>query len=180
MEKSELKHILGYLPYQLNAEYKEFLDIQKTDLGAFSNVEITGIDFQNNRVLIRNGYVTERDSIKPILRPLSDLTKEIEVNGEKFMPIIELAKLALSVKVLIKPIIDERFSKVTFEGHNEDYMFLVNKGLDFCLSNISFGSSHNIRISNQIQLFEKLYECHFDIHDLIGKGLAIDINTLTK
>jgi hypothetical protein len=27
------------------------------------------------------------EKIKPILRPLSDLTKEIEVNGEKFIPI---------------------------------------------------------------------------------------------
>lgn len=31
-----------------------------------------------------------------------------------------------------------------------------------------------------LEIIEILYECHFDIHDLIGKGLAIDINTLKK
>jgi hypothetical protein len=33
-------------------------------------------------------------SYKPILRPLSDLTKEIEVNGERFVPIVELSYYA--------------------------------------------------------------------------------------
>ena len=33
---------------------------------------------------------------QPLLRPLSDLTKEIEHKGEKFVPIIELAKVAFT------------------------------------------------------------------------------------
>lgn len=34
-------------------------------------------------------------------------------------------------------------------------------------------------LSGNLELFTELYRNHFDIHNLIGRGLAIDINTLT-
>ncbi len=76
--KLELKHLAPYLPYGLKF-YSEDLSKKtnpfswemtaKTELGLI-------IEFQN----------------KPILRPLSDLTKEIEHNGEKFRPLDRTGK----------------------------------------------------------------------------------------
>lgn len=63
--KLELKHIAPYLPYGLKFIY--------------SNTEYT--------LLSSNLSCFEYQFSKPILRPLSDLTKEIEHNGEKFVPI---------------------------------------------------------------------------------------------
>jgi hypothetical protein len=71
--KLELKHIAPYLPYELPIEplYKSM-----GHMGGYNQRELS-ID-------ILDKY--ELEDIKPILRPLSDLTKEIEVNGEKFYP----------------------------------------------------------------------------------------------
>ncbi|HJS00515.1 MAG TPA: hypothetical protein VJ780_06240 [Flavobacterium sp.] len=159
MEKLELKRLAGYLPYGLTGEQNEYLDNKKTDLGGFETVQITGIDFQNNKILIRNGCVTQRDSIKPILRPLSDLTKEIEVNGKKFVPTERLREISGAFKPT--PDLKNTFSiEFTQDGKN----ILSFNAL--CMH------------VNQLKLFEKLYEWHFDIHGLIEKWLAIDINTL--
>jgi hypothetical protein len=80
--KLELKRLAGYLPYGLKAE------IEHNDIRTIE--EITGIDFRcafpNNYFIFGNieGWSRIGDkkvllsSSKPILRPLSDLAKEIE------------------------------------------------------------------------------------------------------
>ena len=73
--KLEIKHLAGYLPYGLKI------------LGNGNIHEIIG--FKDETYFIKGGNVYAYGDIqdcKPILRPLSDLTKEIEVNGEKFVP----------------------------------------------------------------------------------------------
>jgi hypothetical protein len=76
----ELKHLAPYLPYGLKMintkpGRQAYNIITKTTL---KKIEI--MDFENCYFL----WFLNR---KPILRPLSDLTKEIEINGEKFVPI---------------------------------------------------------------------------------------------
>lgn len=68
--KLELKHIVGYLPYDLRIK------------NSTTEMPLTGayLDELNDPLW---GF---DDTYKPILRPLSDLTKEIEVNREKFVP----------------------------------------------------------------------------------------------
>lgn len=66
--KLELKHIAPYLPYGLKYVHKNII------------WDLTHLD-----------STTKNREYKPILRPLSDLTKEIEVNGEKFVPIEKIA-----------------------------------------------------------------------------------------
>ena len=78
--KLELKHLASYLPYKLiwiDCDYEH-------------THEMIGLEF--DRVMFisdQNDYgfcnISEINT-KPILRPLSDLTKEIEINGEKFIP----------------------------------------------------------------------------------------------
>lgn len=67
MNELELKHLSPYLPYKLRIRYV---------LGKGSTWTLTQFNIEQFS-----------DVDKPILRPLSDLTKEIEHNGEKFVPI---------------------------------------------------------------------------------------------
>ena len=74
MKKLELNHLAPYLPYGLKYESDDYGNIRmmdmSTDIGKF-----------------------KRGLYKPILRPLSDLTKEIEHNGENFVPNDKLHEL---------------------------------------------------------------------------------------
>lgn len=97
----------------------------------------------------------------PILRPLSDLTKEIEVNGEKFVPMEWLSKFIGAVEPCDQ--IKQTFW-ITQSGNNNEGGIL------------SFGAL--CKHIDQFELFQKLLEWHFDIYGLIENNLAIDINTL--
>lgn len=95
-------------------------------------------------------------NFKPILRPMSDLNKEIEFNGEKFRP----------------------FYQMRVELHHEinqtDYQCLLSEKLT--IENESESKYDVLKFS--LQELEKLYKWHFDVHDLISSGLEIDINTI--
>lgn len=69
--KLELKHLAPYFPYRLN--------MCKIDNGKYFIVDLQILNI-----------IRDYDDWKPILRPLSDLTKEIEHNGKTFVPIEEL------------------------------------------------------------------------------------------
>lgn len=76
MNKLELKHLAAYLPYDLevmsNLNMKGFLSFNYDEKHHYSKLTI--------------GYVL-KEQLKPILKPLSDLDKEMECNGKKFIPI---------------------------------------------------------------------------------------------
>lgn len=78
MKKLELKHLAPYLPFKLRVLHGDRSKLMNT--GQVSSVHWIGI----------GSVIKWQDSkagCKPIFRPLSDLTKEIEVNGEKFVPV---------------------------------------------------------------------------------------------
>lgn len=147
MEKLESKHFVPYFLYELEVIVP---DEDKPCLMCAINSQSIFIDSECD-------YIFE--DVKPIFHPLSDLTKEIEVNGEKFRPI-----LILSEKLYDK----EPESFDSFES---------------CI--IWVGTM----IVNKVQepkgyddiphwAFQDLIKWHFDLFSLIGEGLAIDINTL--
>lgn len=77
--KLELKHLAGYLPYGLKCLYTHTKEV-----GQISNIYTIGEGYDNEDIKLSINFL-EGGHIwmyKPILRPLSDLTKEIEVNGE--------------------------------------------------------------------------------------------------
>ena len=86
---------------------------------------------------------------KPILHPLSDLTKTIEHNGEKFVPLHKLLEMS-----------NFKLSRMSINQIN-DYECVYNN-----IDIISFKDAMY------------LVSIHFDIFDLISKGEAIDVNTL--
>ena len=81
----ELKHLAPYLPYGLKAKMVDY----KIDYVNAEYDRITGIYLLPHggwHCKTNGGSSPSIEHIKPILRPLSDLTKEIEHNGEKFVP----------------------------------------------------------------------------------------------
>ena len=141
--KLELKHLAPYLPYRLKMRCIEdktnhILTIahQTYDLSTVGLYPILKGDFYKK--------------FKPILRPLSDLTKEIGFNGE-----------VVVVADIIFP--------------EEDYTNKFDR-------NVAIGA---LQLQNAIghtctfyQVVETLFKYHFDVFNLIDKGLAIDIKSL--
>ena len=149
--KLELKHLSGYLPYGLKV-YRENKSIE-SDTFFIVGASKTCVFLQNNGLA-----VVDMERIKPILRPLSDLTKEIEVNGEKFVPNDLLnARFRQSSKDLV-PYKSLRYN-LELDIQTEVY-------------------SQTIDLFDGHLIVTQLLEWHFDIYGLIEQGLAIDINTL--
>lgn len=144
--KLEINHLAGYLPYGLDLMIGEYV------------CEIEGIDLHKKDSLIAERVNYNFSEIKPILRPLSDLTKEIKVKGEKFVPI-------------------EYFEI----GDDDNYTFDFGKGNLFLIRDLELISEYNSNFDIQFLpkiVVDKFFEWHFDIYGLISKSLAIDINTL--
>jgi hypothetical protein len=120
------------------------------------NPELIGIYGDYTIYLKYNdGRIKDQDisNYKPLLYPLEYLTKEIEVNGEKFVPIEWLNKNK-SVK-LIK-VTNTKGNIEVFNGKTSNLRFF-----EYCV-------------------IEKLAQWHIDFQGLIEAGLAIDINTLNN
>jgi len=143
--KLELKHLAGYLPYGL--KYKDIPD-------GFDGIR--ELDIQTFDWCLENG--------KPILRPLLDLTKEIEVDGDKFVPIDVIGE-DVEINICDCDYISDWCER---GGNFLDYLneFIEQKYGNHHLNFLPFG------------FIQKLLKWHFDIYGLIPAGLAIDINTL--
>ena len=149
--KLELKHLVGYLPYGLRFEGK------RKDWVLFDS----GI-----KTLCPIDLDGRWEIIKPILRPLSDLTKEIEVNREKFIPIDVIGE------------------DVEFNLCNNDYVSdWDEKGGNF----LNYIDEFIQRVYNNHHLdfmpfgfIQKLQEWHFDIYGLIENDLAISIHDVAQ
>lgn len=80
----ELKEICPYLPYGLKVTFE----------GDEYSHTIVGVEDTTNGIRLISPFndygQADISKVKPILRPLSDLTREIEHNGEKFIPMEKL------------------------------------------------------------------------------------------
>ncbi len=149
--KLEIKHLAAYLPYRLSMIFEKSGRLI-TMQSCFYNGNIHITDANEG-----NCYDLSIWNFKPILRPLSDLTKEIEHNGERFLPIDELWEQTL-----------EEINSNTYD----DYFFNQDlKTTWICKENI---------LQLEYVVVDKLFEWHFDVFGLIDAGLAIDINTLNN
>ena len=81
--KLEFKHLASYLPYELKG---------------FCTDDLQGVEIMNGLQKISDScieVISDKEPMdlvyfKPILFPLSSLTKEITINGETFVPIKNL------------------------------------------------------------------------------------------
>ncbi len=192
MKDLEIKDIAGYFPYNLR-----FINLNRNMPyhinGISINYEIEYVD--------ENNYHTHEylAFCKPILRPMSDLTKPIKIegynNGEEFVPLIEMAKIAAGClnKEGSSWEIYEKYELVAqnkITNSNEKFLFYLEwrltGGFKLTFESIEVDNNGDILSPlreydfNLMPLLELLYQWHFDIHELIDQGLAIDINTITK
>ena len=156
----ELKHLAAYLPYGLEI----YDNVHKFSFNLSEKwANELPIEFQptfGKNILTQ---VLLDDTLKPCLRQLSNLTKEIEHNGEKFVPIDTIGEK-------VNDFCDLDFVTDWSDrgGNFLEYLdeFIQRKDNHHHLDFLPFG------------FIQKLLEWKFDIFSLIEKGEAIDINTL--
>jgi hypothetical protein len=154
IDKLEIKHLAPYLTYKLKCRWNkskpyELIGLRKANRYVSNELWIFKDEFHYN-----TAYLYE---CIPMLYQISDLTKEIEVNGEKFVHIEKMTKIFGG-----RPLI--------FDGncfYTKIQKSVVRKKEDVVPLHFS-----------QLDAFNKLFEWHFDVFGLIEKGLAVDINTL--
>lgn len=115
--------------------------------------------------------------IKPILRPMSDLCKEITHKGynddKPFMPIHELAKIC---NPKAKWILVTYGNEYCLSNSEANFGYDKQSGMFYLLS--QYDSAENI-YPNQNKFIDLLNLWHFDRRNLISSGDAIDVNTLS-
>lgn len=137
--KLELKHLSPYLPYGLKIQGKKHRDkYQEKPIYTLNGlaIQLCGnpqYEFANEDELF---FAMANDKEwKPVLRPLSDLTKEIEHNGENFFPLCE-SKIGIYYSEYPMEFVNEaenmvlsyELTKKLFEWHF-DVFGLIEKGL---------------------------------------------------
>ena len=168
--KLQLKHLAPYLPYGLKTV--------NFNVGNLLNKPLISEMIASSIMFFADG-TTEA---KPILRPLSDLTKEIEINGEKFVPIIQLVKIVSDIH---NNDMDDKFiisdtGRILVKTPWDLKVEMFYKTKSICWAIYDTWNNKEKRTINQYVALEKLLEWHFDIFNLIENNLAIDINTLKK
>ncbi|HFK5596399.1 TPA: hypothetical protein ACG0AT_000946 [Elizabethkingia anophelis] len=143
MDKLELKDIAPYLPYRLKLYHLSHFKGNKI-------IEDWGLkncsDYPVSEYCDGTTYGRTLQEIKPILRPMSDLTNEITHNGETFIPLhrileaycFDLAKM------------------------DEEYILSFKESL--------------IEVDMSYKTAQMLHEMHFDTEKLIERGIAINLN----
>lgn len=134
--KLELKHLVSYLPYDLKGIFLN--SIITLSVNYFSKGTERGYDI--------SAFLS--NNIKPILFPLSSLTKEITINGETFVPIDFINKN-------IRKIVDI-------------YLVVGEINIDIETDNYS----QIINLIDGYEIMQKLIEWKFDVFRLIELGLA--------
>jgi len=87
MEKLELKHLAPYLPYSL----KVIMEGKKTNIAWMSTKNIAVIRPSGIGDYKKISWKYAHLNIKPILRPLLDLTIDIEINGNYYLGLDEFS-----------------------------------------------------------------------------------------
>jgi len=132
----------------------------------------------NEEVTISDGeheYDLLLDDLTPILRPLSAMTKPITHNGKTFVPLVELAKIAdMNVTDDFKCVEHHNAWGVRFKDEDDECVFY--EILSYSSNTNSFStqtiqgedviSERVLEMTfNQLQLFQKLIEWHFNLMD---------------
>lgn len=156
MNKLELKHI----GRRLHAGVKVKNPVNKIETLTINNISY---------------YLDKK--CKPILRPLSDLTKEIEHNRERFVPLDIIYSLWADSYCIRDYKVDEKgFSYIDETGNEYHTNIEILEGI---LRETVYHDGELIEAFNCDYLkVEKLIEWHFVIDE--PEGTWIDVNTLNE
>ncbi len=146
----EVKHLAPYLPYGLKLQYVVREKVEKT--GVLQSISHRDFETHPTRVSIEGLYNEEHIwMFTPILHPLSDCENFIEINGERFIP-------------------NERI-KCLNPNFYYSCGYIYERRNEFTLKYMEYGGY-------PYWLIELFSQWHIDFQNLIGQGLAVDINTL--
>lgn len=171
MEELEIKHLTPYLPYGL------YMKVDDRGVLSMDSMDDECVVSSYNNFTKTNYHISD---IKPILRPLSSMTK----------------KEAYDILCLIVGIEDIGFeqSDLDYISLNYEYDMLKIKG-EFPFDDYVCGTEYTINISNDgiacfdtgsngmyitHSAYDYLFSKHFDIFGLIDEGLAIEKNIDNK
>jgi len=202
MERLTIKELAPYLSYELkmissDGQIGELIGliendsiIKRTvwDSGCREMGIQAGNDIQISRCCLHAENMGTPN--KPLLRPLSYLTEEIEHNGERFVPMVELYKIARgrykdsivkywsimsTTSIMIE---QEGYSNFIFSIVNSDSDIRLEYGLNFQLHSTDLFNENPKTVMVQCWniLFDKLHEWHFDTKGLLDRNLALPID----
>lgn len=153
MKELELKYLAPYLPYKLRVADKDSHSLI-TMVASIEGTEvhIANSNWSNNLNELTIGGVIEAGKL-PILRPLSDLTKEIEHNGDKFVPL-------------------EAIAKTLWEREPESFNDV--EGSEFWVENQVINKVKELKGYDDIihWCYQDLIKWHFDVFGLLDHDLA--------
>lgn len=139
--KLELKHLAPYLPYNLRFEILDYkCDYVGEKFGICNGFYFIGdgvyYTFKQRDVAGKNN-----NNCKPILRPLLDLTKEIEHDGEKFIPTETYKGLNQLQEIYESEFINLQYARhntvMFLFRHHFDVFGLIEKGLAININTIN-------------------------------------------
>lgn len=179
MTKIKLSQLKMYLDTKLICEI--------TDIGVKKKAELCGV-YSDGTAAFWDTIEGDKslESIRPQVRPLSMLTEEITVGGT-FVPIVELSKMisqaSFSEKYIENWIYNKEQSVATlvYQGVKHPNCDLVrNNFFDIDTDTVnfsigSFDSKNNTEFFDsgcQLQMFQKLFDWHFDVFGWIDNNLA--------
>ena len=181
----KIENIAPYLPYKVNVLVDTKNWFEKREPFIAMLIGIFDFEYLTVKYLDENDatYTDNGDNFKLILRPLSDLTKPC-LDGK--IPLMELAKYVYPESEDEKFVVTKK--GILFEYHEDGnsyiamyFTFITNEFKIFTVndkySNDSCTKSSKPS-TKQFQLFQKLFEWHFDVFNLIESGTAININKL--
>lgn len=164
-------------------EYMDWANRKPNEIYGSRISEIKQIEVYKKYILLsvgkKYGYYKKVgiSQIKPVLRPLSDLTKEewLRVFRSCFSKEALEVMEQINLDVYLKP------------NSGTVWLYDVDKGMSFIVPKDYFiaysSNSKSIGFTrgycfDTLKFFKELYKLHADLDGLIEKGLAIDINTL--
>ena len=155
MEK--LKIYSAYLPYGLKLQYFD-------DEREILHNDCKMVEFREDEMTIANNeyqYDVKFYDVKPILFSLEDLTKEITINGETFVPIVELAN-EFTDDSFNDYYLDKFFkTEIVLREKYSRYYFKIQFKNDKIV-----GFDNNDTEPPQFDIFQKLLEWKFNIFNL--------------
>ena len=151
----EIKHLTPYLPYGVKVSNNTHPDDVNFVIGLRGE---TYFIEQNSKYAYG-----DIENCKILLRPLSDLTKEIEINGKKFVPIeyfFEFENPNNKIPKRMKYHYEEVPNRISI-SHNAS-----SRSTEVLFSEMG---------ANPYWMIQKLFEWHFDVFGLIDQGLALPL-----
>lgn len=172
-----LKAYSAYLPYEVKVMFE----------GEELKHSLVGLDTTSTPVKLIGFYgdygQASFEFSKLVLRPLSDLTKEIEHNGGRFIPIELIGKLFIEKGGFYEGFFG--WDLPTGGDDYQDYYLTIEHKEENLWMNTWCGrpDEGGYEIESHVleyTAFFQLIKWHFDVFGLIEKGLAININDLKE